>query len=188
MKFFSTHKKGFVLALSLLLSSIVLALAFGIFNILLKELILTSSARDSQIAFYAADSAIECGLYWDTHSDAGVDVYGTFATSTSAITANLGPFRSGVVDVNTGAVIPKPNLSCMGANVTNVSTASSTVTTGTTAFTVSLNTSPSVCADVVVTKTPGQAIETSIQANGYNRCDFDNTNTRKVQRSILVTY
>ena len=56
---------GFTLLLAALISSIVLALGTSIFGIVQKELILSSIGRDSQHAFYAADSGAECALYWD---------------------------------------------------------------------------------------------------------------------------
>lgn len=64
------HPRGFTLLLAVLVSSILLALGAALFNIASKEVILSSSGRDSQYAFYAADSGIECGLYWDTKQDA----------------------------------------------------------------------------------------------------------------------
>lgn len=57
--------KGFTLLYATLISSLLLAIGLAIFNITIKELILSSSARESQFAFYAADSGIECALYWD---------------------------------------------------------------------------------------------------------------------------
>lgn len=58
-------EQGFTLLLAALIASIVLALGISISGIVQKELILSSIGRDSQFAFYAADSAAECALYWD---------------------------------------------------------------------------------------------------------------------------
>src|SRR3990167_3198528 len=69
-----TNERGFTLLLAALVSSIVLALGVSIFTIAQKELILSSLGRDSQYAFYAADTAAECALYWDVRHQA-------FATS-----------------------------------------------------------------------------------------------------------
>lgn len=80
-----THKKthrrqerGFTLLLSALVASIVLALGASIFAIAQKELALSSIGRDSQFAFYAADTGAECALYWDIRHE-------YFATSAPAI-------------------------------------------------------------------------------------------------------
>ncbi len=59
------HNRGFTLLLAALISSIVLSLGVAVFSIAQKQLILTSQGRFSQVAFYAADSAAECALYWD---------------------------------------------------------------------------------------------------------------------------
>jgi hypothetical protein len=57
--------RGFVILFSMLISSLILLISAGIFNVVQKEVVLSSSARESQRAFYAADSALECALYAD---------------------------------------------------------------------------------------------------------------------------
>lgn len=63
-------ERGFTLLLAALISSIVLALGSSIFVIAQKQIILSSLGRDSQFAFYAADTGAECALYWDIRYDA----------------------------------------------------------------------------------------------------------------------
>lgn len=58
-------QKGFTLFIAVLVGSLMLAIGFSIFNLTFKELLLSASARDSQIAFYAADTGLECALYYD---------------------------------------------------------------------------------------------------------------------------
>jgi len=67
MKHFQTEKKerGFVILFAILISTLILLISAGIFNVVQKEVILSSYARESQRAFYAADSALECALYAD---------------------------------------------------------------------------------------------------------------------------
>lgn len=65
-KNFKTKKeKGFVILFAVLISSVVLLIALGIANIASNENILSSSAREAQNAFFAADTGAECALYWD---------------------------------------------------------------------------------------------------------------------------
>jgi len=59
------NTRGFTLLLASLVVAIVLAVGASIFEIAQKELTLSSIGRDSQFAFYAADTAAECALYWD---------------------------------------------------------------------------------------------------------------------------
>jgi len=59
------EEKGYILLLAILVTSIILAISFGIYAIGIKEVILSSYLRDSQQAFAAADRALECALMWD---------------------------------------------------------------------------------------------------------------------------
>lgn len=56
---------GFVLSFSVLIAGVLLSVGLAIFSITLKELLLSSGGRESQFAFYAADTGGECALYWD---------------------------------------------------------------------------------------------------------------------------
>lgn len=56
---------GFTLLLAALVASLVLSLGIAIFSIAQKSVTLSTLGRDSQFAFYAADTAAECALYWD---------------------------------------------------------------------------------------------------------------------------
>ncbi|KKW45527.1 MAG: hypothetical protein UY98_C0044G0005 [Candidatus Kaiserbacteria bacterium GW2011_GWA2_58_9] len=91
-------QKGFTLLLAALVSSIVLALGTSIFQLAQKELTLSSIGRDSQFAFYAADSGAECALYWDVR-------YQRFPTSTPA---SVGLVHADGFSTNCGAVESSP--------------------------------------------------------------------------------
>ncbi len=71
----TTHSRGFTLLLAALVGSLVLALGLSIVAIARKSVTLSSIGRDSQFAFYAADSGAECALYWDIR-------HGMFASTT----------------------------------------------------------------------------------------------------------
>lgn len=75
MKMFKTDNRGFTLMLAALVASLLTALGLAMFSIAKKEVVLSSLGRDSQFAFYAADTGAECALHWDFKFDA-------FATST----------------------------------------------------------------------------------------------------------
>lgn len=59
------QKAGFAVLFSVMLASFLITLGISIFSISLKEIQITTSVRDSQVAYYAADSARECALYAD---------------------------------------------------------------------------------------------------------------------------
>ncbi|MEK7606341.1 MAG: LamG-like jellyroll fold domain-containing protein [Patescibacteria group bacterium] len=73
--------RGFTLFYAVLVTSLLLALGLAVYNITLKELILTSDARESQNAFYAADTALECALYWDLQYDGLSPAFGFYGDS-----------------------------------------------------------------------------------------------------------
>lgn len=63
---------GIALLFTLLIIGVAVSLSIGVFNIILGELEIGEGARESQRAFYAADSGVECILYWDLKEQAFV--------------------------------------------------------------------------------------------------------------------
>ncbi len=63
---------GFTLLLSVLISSIILGISVGFSTFIIRELTISAIGRESQKAFFAADSGIECALYWDLKQHAFV--------------------------------------------------------------------------------------------------------------------
>ncbi len=70
---------GFTLFVAIVLMSTILLIATGIVNLAVKQSLISSSGLSSQQAFYAADTGMECALYWDIHNPSGQSA---FATST----------------------------------------------------------------------------------------------------------
>lgn len=64
-----THR-GFTLLIAVILASVLLTVGIALLDIAYKQVILSSSAKQSQYAFYAADAALECALYYDQRHDA----------------------------------------------------------------------------------------------------------------------
>jgi hypothetical protein len=195
------QKKGFVLAFSLLISSIVLALAFGIFNILLKQIVLTGSAKDSQIAFYAADAGAECALYWDTHNSRTIiNSPEFFDTNGNPLYSYTGMFSLPDGHPDFSIIPPYPNatvLSMYLANQNNFTCGASISSSpglnggplGATNFKVNLTSDGKVCALVLIEKgfnIRDTGFDTIIQSRGYNDCAIGNT--RRVERAIEVKY
>lgn len=57
------NQPGFVILFTILIASIILLIGFGIFSIATRETVLSSTSREAQAAFYAADAGVECALY-----------------------------------------------------------------------------------------------------------------------------
>ena len=63
-------KNGFAVLFAVMLASFLITLGISIFSISLREIQITTAVRDSQIAYYVADSARECALYWEVKKGA----------------------------------------------------------------------------------------------------------------------
>ncbi|MBI3273572.1 MAG: hypothetical protein HYZ69_00340 [Candidatus Colwellbacteria bacterium] len=57
------NKNGITLLLVIIILSMLLAISFGIFNVIFGELLISGQIEDSYVAFYAADHAIDKFLY-----------------------------------------------------------------------------------------------------------------------------
>ncbi len=66
-KIFKKKNEGFAMLFTVLVISIMLAIGLGIADLTYKQSLLSNEARDSQLAFYQADSGVECGMYYDLH-------------------------------------------------------------------------------------------------------------------------
>ena len=158
------HEKGFTMFYAVLVASLLLAVGVAIANISYKELILSSTSKESQQAFYAADMGVECVLLHE---------FGVLGGS---------PFPrddtesfTGLTCANTPAVLESgyPILSSDAA---------------TTTFTLDFNTTgidKCVTVEVAKWRTPAGKRRTKIDARGYNTCDT--LNLRRVERGLRAT-
>jgi hypothetical protein len=168
---FASGSRGFTLLLAALFASIALSLGTSIYSIVSKEVTLSSIGQDSQYAFYAADTAAECALFWDTRSDIHPNTFATSSYSTDEATS----------------------VSCDGKTST-LTVASSNGSAATSTFEIANlfdDVSAGYCADVTVGKSIGVngAVHTVIEANGYSvPCASISTATDALQRSVNLTY
>lgn len=120
-----TSQRGFTLLLAALIASLLLMLGAATFELARKEVLLSSLGRDSQFAFYAADSGAECALYWDMRFNA-------FASSTGFTTAtcddeSLGTIPAATVDGDPVEIQFEPNGYCARVEISKNSTNPTTV-------------------------------------------------------------
>ncbi len=164
----ASKKGGFVLLFAVLVSSVVLAIGTGIFNIAIKELALSRASRDSQFAFFAADTGAECAFFWDRkyflvegHED------------------SLSAFPRTSADPVTST-----NVRCNGSDIgTTWAVTPSDGESATTRFTLTFP--DGSCAKVQVTKT-GTGALTVVTSTGQSICS--DTDPRVVQRTIEARY
>jgi Tfp pilus assembly protein PilX len=178
----SNQTGGFTVLYAMLIAALLLSIGISIYNVLLKDLSLSESASDSQIALFSAESGLECALYWDFK---GTNVFATSTASGAfAGTANCGPNSTNIVQSGfpTNYSLPAtPWYLQEGANyatttftVYYVSGSSQVQTTGN-------------CAIVSIGKyVNGASVNTSVSSLGYNTCD--NTSSRRVERGLEVSY
>lgn len=159
--------RGFTLLLSILIASLLLAIGLAIFNIILKEVLLSSIGRESQFAVYAADAGTECALYWDL-------IGRSFATSSASA-----PPSSGVLCNNADVAAAGGPSGAGPWEISGLSPAGAT-----TRFRFSFP-PESYCTIVTVTKTSNPT-RTTIESRGYNTCDTGNP--RRVERAFRVKY
>jgi hypothetical protein len=75
-------EKGLAILYAVIVSIIMLSVATSISSIALRQTKLSSTGRESQYAFFAANTGIECARYWDLQTfDNGV----AFGTSTDSM-------------------------------------------------------------------------------------------------------
>lgn len=158
---------GFTLLLAVLVGSIILAISLSIFGIIIREISLSTSARESRLAFFAADSGVECALYWDFTQSAfdpaiqaagGVDI----TCNNTAINTNDVFDGTGIYTFQ----VPFDDGSC-AYEVIVEKVCESTGQVG-------------LCPPAE----PDQTITTTIASRGHNTCSGD----FRIERGLLITY
>jgi type II secretory pathway pseudopilin PulG len=156
--------RGFTLLVAVVVTSMLLIIGFMLSDVATKQLKLATSNEESQHAFFAADSGLECAKHWDLNS---VDL-SPFATATpGTIFCNFQTIKTGSQAIPPSVI---PN-SVVGGGITNAtSTFYLTFTKG--------------CAIVTVAKKANGY--TTIDSRGYNTCDT--TSPRRYERGVSITY
>lgn len=178
MKFFikRNRKKGIALFIAIIAVSAISLIIFSIADIAFKEQIITYSGKDSKIAFYAADSGLECALYHDVKRE------GFYFAS------NVSSPQIGNIICNENGITLTPD-SVYGAQ------------SATTTFSFNIEWPEGYpaksCAIVTISKNlvgAGPDIHTVIQSRGYNNnCGNDTPNrvdagNRNLERALEVSY
>lgn len=180
-KIFKKKNKGFTLLFAVLVSTLVLSVGASIISIALKQIILSGSARDSQFAFYAANTGIECGLYWDLIGIDGVSepVFATSSESAIPSSASIacGASRNITIDGDTYDESDENDVWDLQADIDSA----------TTTFRVLIE-NVEYCADISVSKYQDSSdrTRTIINSRGYNTCDENNA--RRIERGLRITY
>lgn len=182
MRNYITHhtQRGSTLFYTILVSGLFLLVALGLSDIALQETQFSAFSRDSQTAFYAADTGVECATYWD------------YVDPTASVFHSDGS--------------PPDGFSCINRDIDDGADYQVTAASGpvwqhaTTTFWIpfaSSDNEPCVQVEVGKYEHPTGNTKTVIIARGYNiadntavlsRCNAATTQSRRVQRALRVQY
>lgn len=174
----NTSQQGFTLIISIFLATIVLTITLSMMQLLYKQLTLSTADRESQVAFFAADSGMECAYYWDFRGDiSGSSTGSIFSGTNSATVAGLAPSCGGKnIYTTTGPGTPAE---------TAFDTSATTATEDITTFYMTGLAGTNACNYVIIKKNKITAT-TSIESHGQNRCISGDL--RRVERAIQFRY
>lgn len=147
------YKSGFALFVALIITGALLLIATGIVNLALKQSAISRSGRESQEAFYAADTGMECALYWDIGSPSGVSAF-LHETGVS-------------IYCNKDSNNPTNQWVVGGSRVSTINR-------------IDFAPDP-YCAIVTVTKDPDGS--TTIESKGYNNCEANSRRVERAVRA-----
>ena len=157
--------RGFTLLVALIFTSVILAVGLALTDIAVKQVVLASTAQESQYAFYNADSALECGLDQDVQSH-------TFDYYNEAVGSNLGPFM------------------CEGQSILYNAGAVASITAATSSRTTTFSvpcTAGGEQAQVTVLKYDVNGnYKTFIYSDGFNNCT--DSDPQRVERGLQSHY
>src|ERR1035437_4257966 len=107
--------RGFVILFAVTLAALLLSIALGVANIALKEIKFGTSARDTNDAFFAADSGVEKALF----NDKTTGFYPT-GSSTNLIVSGLGSAGQSCANVTVDKTAsPTVTITARGYNIGN---------------------------------------------------------------------
>lgn len=176
--------QGFTLFVAIMVTSTLLIVSMGIIALAYRENIITSAARESQFAFYAADTGADCAIYWDVVGTSnGLDPYPVSAFTNlksdgTGWTANF--------DCNHDSANPANRFTIGHVHANGFSTS--------TTFAIKFL-PDAYCAEVTVVKSDSG--QTKIESLGFNTGAIGNPSKtscgnpatgHRVQRAVRVTY
>ncbi len=183
--------KGFTLLFSILVATLVVAIGATIISVALRQTILSGTSRESQYAFYAANTALECAFYWDL---VGIP-------SNLQIPGTIFKVPGETLAVRDGSGVISPDISCAGEPL-EITTSESNGEHRST-FSISIRNQETIsgmpdyeyCGLVTIIKTldsngsgpEDDIIKTTIEAKGRNNA-CGTTNSRTVERGLIQVY
>lgn len=155
---YTSEPRGFTLLIAVILTTVLVTVGLALFDIAYKQIVLTSAVRHSQYAFYAADTGMECALYWDQKFNA-------FSPSS-----------------------PRGTITCGGSNISVSSTMASNIRTSTfsTPCLSGRMASVTVMKANAGYSCNAQGSRSCLYTNGFSSCS--SSDARRVERGLHAFY
>lgn len=176
------RSRGVAVLFAVLVSVLMVSIAATMTSIAIRQTILSNTGRDSQYAIFAANTALECALYWDLKDDIGAPGDKVFPN------AGLGETRpsdiaSGNIMCNKGNIVTGSGFSGKAWNEDDPDE---------TTFYMEITPvggSGTYCASATVKKffdTSTDVATTVIEAKGHNTCNL--SSPRAIERGLELSY
>ncbi|MEI6478986.1 MAG: hypothetical protein WCO18_01700 [bacterium] len=181
LKLKNNSSKGFTLLFASMIAGLLLAIGAAILSITVKQVSLSAAGRESQFAFYNADTGTECALYLYRVSRTNQ------ISTTDLCPAGLFPEKNDTTsnDPSCASANSPTIYKCLGSSLTTLGGAqitdfSGSVATGVYSFSIASST-PNICFDVTVDKSDTVNHTTKIISRGYNTCSTVNRFGRAIE-------
>lgn len=178
---------GFTIFLAVIVSGLLLLVVLSISNLALKETILSGAGRESELAFFAADSGVECALFWDYQNPDPVTGFqreqGAFISPIQNIECGAGvTYQSPSIGVGFN---PADYPSFDPGDPFSINKPVCNIDPVVSNFTVTFDNG--TCTILSVSKCyDGTTLKTQIESRGRSSCDL--ADPRRFERAIRVIY
>jgi Tfp pilus assembly protein PilX len=108
--------QGFTLFIAIIVMGTLLLVTTGLISLAVRQSLISASGRESQQAFYAADTGMECALYWDVKNPSGISAFSTTTGSTISCNNSSGQAVGGSSQ-STFSLNLTPDSSCTSVTV-----------------------------------------------------------------------
>lgn len=154
----AAEPRGFTLLIAVILTSVLVSVGMALFDIAYKQIVLTGAVRSSQYAFYAADTGLECALFWDQTVNAF------------------------------SAAAPRASITCGGSTIAVSGSMSGNIRTSTFSMPcIAGRTSQvTVMKANVGYSCNAQGSHSCLYVNGFSSCNTDDT--RRIERGLQAFY
>ena len=120
-------QKGFTLLIAIVITGTIALIAAGVINLALKQNTISSLGNYSQQAFYAADTGIDCALYWDVGNPSGASAFAVTSPASDISCNGTVSTVGGGASVNTFDINFSPDPFCATVRVTKLNNGSTTI-------------------------------------------------------------